>query len=198
MAGATPNPFSVPVGHTHNPSQPIPVSAQHGSAEQWAGTVFADVNNPMGITPPASPRRTTRTIPRNASPRPRSRFDDDDDDNRDRERESRRRTPFYDAEYHNPDGLGARLLVVENRIRELAATFIETKGVIETVNTRANTKIEEMKTLISTVEGRFVQIEQSFPERFHNVESRQAGFVETINALTKHLQAKIREIEESI
>ena len=196
MAGATPNPFRI--GHNHGPSLSIPVSAQHGAAEQWAGTVFANVNNPMGITPPASPRRTTRTIPRSPSPRQRSRFDDDDDDHRDRERESRRRTPFFNAENHHPDGLGARLLVVENRIRELAATFVETKGVIETVNTRADTKIEEMRVFFSNVEGRFQQIERAFPERFHNVESRQAGFVETINALTKHLQEKFQEIEELI
>ena len=67
-----------------------------------------------------------------------------------------------------------------------------------TVNTRADTKIEEMRVSISNVEGRFQQIERTFPERFHNVESRQAGCVETINALTKHLQEKFQEIEELI
>ena len=223
---STPSPFSIPFGVPPasttgpNPMPTIPVSAQHGSAEQWAGTVFANSNNPMGITPPSSPRRTARSIPRSPSPRRRTR-DDDDDDNRDREREPRRRndTPFFNAEYDAPEGLGARLLVAENRIRELTATvemtkttFIETKNAIEQVSIRADSKIEEMRnfvvgvearfagleTLATNVEGRFTQIETSFPERFHGIESRQTQFVATINALTGHIQEKFKEFEEAL
>ena len=187
------NPFSMP----SIPTQSNPMSANHGAAEQWAGTVFANAANPMGITPPASPRRTTtRSISRIASPRQRPGPDDDDDDHRDRERESRRRAPSrVQTELPTPDGFGARLLAAENRIRELAAALIETKNVIEFNDARAHAKIGE-----TIVNGKNVvdQIERSFPERFHNIEVHQSGLVDTINGLTKHLQDKVRELEESI
>ena len=137
------SPFSIPVGSMGPTTNPA--SAQHGAAEQWAGTVF---EGPLGVTPPSSPRRTTRTIPRSPSPRRRAR-DEEDDPNRDREREPRRRNEyFYNAEYDAPEGLGARLLVAENRIRDLIATvemtkttFIETKNAVEQVSIRADSKI---------------------------------------------------------
>ena len=71
----TPNPFGLPLivppasTTGPNPMATIPVSVQHGAAEQYAGSVLANSGNPMGVTPPGSPRRTARSIPRSASPR---------------------------------------------------------------------------------------------------------------------------------
>ena len=176
---ASQSPFNI---GSNAPQNPVP--PQHGSSEQWSGTVF-------GITPPASPRRTTRSMPRSPSATRRSRPDDDEDANRDRERETRRR-PYREPEDGQlPEGWGARMLASENRIRELAQ-------VIEQVNARADAKIAEMKTFVTEVGGRFDQLERALPERIHNLENRQEAFIGTINQLTKHIQDKFVEIEAEI
>ena len=58
-------------------------------------------------------------------------------------------------------------------------------------------RLARIETFVNNVEGRFAQIEASFPERFHNIESRQTQFVATINALTGSLSEKFKEIEDA-
>ena len=92
---ATQNPFHMGNnGGAQNGS-----SAQHGTAEQWSGTVFSsDIGGRLGMTPPTSPRRRSmspRTGPRgNFAPRPDR---DEDEGERDRDREVRRRPPHERA-----------------------------------------------------------------------------------------------------
>ena len=129
------------------------------------------------MTPPSSPRTTSpRTgLRSNSAPcRDRTREQDEDAD-RDRERDRRRRPPVRETEEQPlPVGWGVRMLAAENRIKEL-------QDVIETVNEKANLKIDQMKVFIQEVEGRFTQLERAIPERFHNHESRQESFVGTLN-----------------
>ena len=186
---------------------PIPTygaSAQHGTAEQWSGTVFGmpGVGGPFGMTPPLSPRRSPspRAGPRRgASPR----RDDDEDLNRDRERDrDRRRRPNVvlpaDEEQPLPEGWGTRMLAAENKIRELNNSLESVKRTIEDVNDKANLKIDQMKIFVQEVDGRFTQLERSLPERIHNIEQKSDHFVTLVNGLTVHLQNKCSEIEESI
>ena len=183
----------------HNDGTQIPVSAQHGHAEQWAGTVFdhQDFGGHLGVTPPTSPRRTNaRTGPRSASV-PRVGRHDDDERDRDREREQRRRPQRDNEDRPLPEGWGNRMLAAENRIRELAEAVKEVQAVVEGVNSRANTKIDEMAKFVSEVEGRFNGIESTIPERCHKLERSQEGFANTINGLTSHLQEKLRDIEDA-
>ena len=178
-------------------------SAQHGTAEQWSGTVFgaAGYGGPLGMTPPLSPRRSLspRTGPRRGtSPRGRDR-EEEDDANRDRERDRRRRPPQESRDDQPlPEGWGARMLTNESKIRELTASVESMKQIIEAVNTKANTKIDQMKMFVDDVECRFSQVERSLPERIHNLERTSENFVTMVNGLTFHLKTKFKGIEDSI
>ena len=156
-------------------------SAQHGNAEQWSGTVFSnDIGGRFGMTPPSSPRASARaTSPRtgprsNSAPRRDRAREQSEDAERDRERDRdrRRRPPREDDEQPLPTGWGVRMLAAENKIKEL-------QTVIESVNEKANVKIDQMKGFVQEVEGRCTQLERAVPERFHNNESRQENVVGT-------------------
>ena len=172
-------------------------SAQHGTAEQGRGTFFtSNVGSGLGMTPPASPRRSMspRTGPRSQSTTRRDRAQDEEDENRDRERDrDRRRRPPREEEQEQPlpEGWGARMLAAENKIKELQA-------VLEQVNTKANEKIDQMKTFVTEVEARFSQLERAVPERFHANESRQENFVLTLNALSTSVNDKFKQLEDSL
>ena len=186
-------PFNI--GGATNPTFGYP--AQHGSSEQHAGTATG-VGGTFGMTPPASPRRSLS--PRTGSRRsfsPRA-ARDEEDGNRDREREARRRPPQDnrdDDQQPLPEQWGARMLATETRIRELAAAIDSMKTVIEGVNSRADTKIEQMKGFVQEVEGRFNQLERSIPERIHILESKSENFVAMVNGLAGQIQSRFEEIE---
>lgn len=195
------NPFAAGLGQGSVP--PNPLLRQHGSSELWTGTVFAsDIGGRLGMTPPQSPRRlTTRAMPRSPSNGRRDRSPQDgNEENNDRERETRRR-PFQaepTEEQPLPGGWGARMLSSENRIKELTEQITVIKKVVEGVNERANTKIDEMKNFVSESGVRFDNIEKALPERIHKTEVRQEGFINTLNEMTNGLQAKFLKIEEDM
>ena len=87
------------------------------------------------------------------------------------------------------------MLATETRIRELAAAIDSMKTVIEGVNSRADTKIEQMKGFVQEVEGRFNQLERSIPERIHILESKSENFVAMVNGLAGQIQSRFEEIE---
>ena len=178
-----------------------PASSQHGTAEQWAGTVFSsDMGGRFGMTPPASPRRTSpRTLPRSPSAQRRPRGHDEDEDHRDRERESRRRMPREQTEDPPiPQGWGARMLAFENRLRELGEAVTDVKKVVNEVNDRANNKIDEMRKFVQEVGGRFDNLEQALPERIHKLEIRNDGLIETLNEVTKNIYNRFEEMNNSM
>ena len=179
-----------------------PGSSQHGTAEQWAGTVFSsDVGGRFGMTPPTSPRRTSpRTSPRSPSAPRGPRGHDEDEDHRDRERESRRRMPReqHEEDPPIPQGWGARMLAFENRLRELGETVTEVKKVVNEVNDRANGKIDEMKKFVQEVGGRFDNLEQALPGRIHNLETRNDGLIETLNEITKNIHNRFEEMSNNV
>ena len=193
-----PHPFRMGPGVPVN-SQ---ASSQHGTAEQWAGTVFSsDMGGRLGMTPPGSPRRTSpRTSPRSPSAPRRPRGHDEDEDHRDRERENRRRLPREQNEEDPPipQGWGARMLAFENRLRELGEAVTEVKKVVGEVNDRANGKIDEMKRFVIEVGGRFDNIEQALPERLHKIETRHEGFIETLNEITKNIHNRFVEMDNNV
>ena len=191
------SPFSVGATSNYGPS------VQHGTAEQWSGTVFGGmtgVGGPLGMTPPLSPRRSPS--PRAGSRRGASpRRDEEDDENRDRERDRRRRPNLVlpaDDGQPLPEGWGSRMLAAENKIRELTDSLNAVRSVLEDVNNKANLKIDQMKIFIQDVEGRFTQLERALPERIHIVEKKSDNFVTLVNGLTVHLQNKFQDIENSI
>ena len=202
----------MPPGISRLPSSPFDIGmnnpnfgtpAQHGSSEHWAGTVFSanasGYGGPLGMTPPLSPRRSLS--PRHGPRRdytPRGREEEDNED-RDRERDRQRRPPQGPREDQPlPESWGARMLASESKIRELTASIDLMKQVIDDVNNKANSKIEQMKSFVQEVESRFSQLERSLPERIHMVETKSETFVATINALTVHLQNKFKEIEDAL
>ena len=146
------SPFNIG-GQQSDGSVNIGTSAQHGTAEQGRGAFFTgNVGSGLGMTPPASPRRSMspRTGPRSQSTTRRDRAQDEEDENRDRERDRRRRPPREsEQEQPLPEGWGARMLAAENKIKELQA-------VLEQVNTKATEKIDQMKTFVAEVEARFL------------------------------------------
>ena len=196
---ATQNPFHMGNnGGAQNGS-----SAQHGTAEQWSGTVFSsDIGGRFGMTPPTSPRRRSmspRTGPRgNFAPRPDR---DEDEGERDREREVRRRPPHERAARTDqplPEGWGGRMLQAENKIRELADAVTQIRKVVEEVNVKAETKIDQMKGFVQEVEGRFTQLERTVPERLHGLDTKHDGIMSIVNDLAKQVADKFQSIDMAL
>ena len=185
---AQPNPFDIPGGMNSN-SGGVP---QHGSTEQWTGTVFAGA---FGVTPPASqvpsratsPATTTRnrslsaagrrlafTSARNSARARRTQNDEEETENRSRER---RRPDVQEDDPPLPTGWGARTLALERKMQELEKALTHVQQVVVDTNEEVNKKVDTMKAFVQEVEGRFGQLEKSLPERIHKGEERQEYFV---------------------
>ena len=130
----------------------------------------------MGLTPPRTPRSSSR--------RP----------SRSRDRDGRR-SPRRGDDYEEPEqpnqGWGPRIVLMEKKIAELeAAISTADKAITKTfVDTQAGA---------NDAMGRIDSIERTLPQRIHNIETRQVTFVETMNALTGAINSKIEQVEQLV
>ena len=146
-----PNPFSMAGGVSSNSGE-VP---QHGSTEQWSGTVFAGA---FGVTPPASQAQSRTTWPantnrnrslsaagrrlaftsaRNSARARRTQDDEEETENRSRER---RRPEAQEDDPPLPSGWGARTLTLERRA-ELQATMTHVQSVLWTRMKRSTRRL---------------------------------------------------------
>ena len=180
---------------------------QHGSAEQWRGSVFSsDIGGRLGMTPPMSPRRSTSprqrstiTLPsRSMSARRRMRDDDDDRRSRERDREDQQRGRQLPDEQPLAEGWGQRMLRAEMKIRALEENLNDAKSIIESNSVDMFKRVDQMKTFVMEVEGRFSQWERSIPERMHQLEQKEDGTRAIINETVANIQNKFVELENLI
>ena len=200
-----PNPFSM-AGGVSSGSGEVP---QHGSTEQWSGTVFAGA---FGVTPPASRaaspaptsprnrspsaagRRFSFTAQRNSARARRTQNDEEETENRSRERRRAEAPPEDDPPL--PTGWGARMLASEKKIQELEKALTHVQQVVVDTNEEINRKVDTMKAFVQEVEGRFGQLEKALPERIHKGEERQEYFVTLLNNMGNSIHERFLQIEQ--
>ena len=203
MANQTPvppNPFGM--GNTNSAA-----SDRHGTAEPWAGTVFAAA---LGITPPATranspagrgsspaPTNSARNRSATASAFPRAtsarrRSHAGQEERRTRERDQRQPEP-RNVEQQLPTEWGARTLSSETRIEALEESMVSLTAMLDSTIGGINPKVDTMKAFVQEVEGRFGQLERALPERPHKIEKRQEQNVTVINGLATSISEKSKK-----
>ena len=72
------------------------------------------------------------------------------------------------------------------------------QGQINNADIRITAKFVSTQNDLIGTSGRVDAMERSLPQRCHNIEQRQVGFIETMNALTAAINSKIEQIEQRV